>query len=209
MSAVVILAAGDFPSSDKTLGILASAQTLICCDSAATEAIERGFMPDFIIGDMDSLPEHYKSQFGDRIIEIREQDDNDLTKAFNFSLNLNPSHIHILGGTGRREDHTLGNIGHLADFASLASCPVEMVSDWGRFIATDGRKELTFTSHQGEQISIFAFDNTLKIHSDGLLYPTDDVRFDNLWQATLNEALSESFSLTLSHPAKVLVYFAW
>jgi thiamine pyrophosphokinase len=203
---IVILAAGDFPQSEAPLAALRGADVRICCDSAAEALVAHGLEPDRIVGDLDSLSPAFRERFADRITQISEQDDNDLTKAFHLALTLSPSRITILGATGKREDHTLGNISLLLDYAREASCPVTMLTDYGRFETIFDTA--TLPSVPGQQISIFAFDNTLTIKSAGLKYPTDQVRFDTLWKATLNEALSSSFTLTLSHPSGVLLFFA-
>ena len=203
---VVILAAGDFPQSEAPLTALREADLRICCDSAAEALVAHGLEPDRIVGDLDSLSPAFRERFADRITHISEQDDNDLTKAFHLALTLSPSRITILGATGKREDHTLCNISLLLDYAREADCPVDMLTDYGRF--TTIFDTTTLPSVPGQQISIFAFDNTLTIKSAGLKYPTDQVRFDTLWKATLNEALSSSFTLTLSHPSGVLLFFA-
>ena len=203
---IVILAAGDFPRAEAPLRALREADLRICCDSAAEALVAHGLEPDRIVGDLDSLSPAFRKRFADRITHISEQDDNDLTKAFHLSLPLSPSRITIVGATGRREDHTLGNISLLLDYAREAACPVTMLTDYGRFEAIFDTA--TLPSVPGQQISIFAFDNTLTIKSAGLKYPTDQVRFDTLWKATLNEALSASFTLTLSHPSGVLLFFA-
>ena len=203
---VVILAAGDFPQSEAPLTALREADLRICCDSAAEALVAHGLEPDRIVGDLDSLSPAFRERYADRITHISEQDDNDLTKAFHLALTLSPSRITILGATGKREDHTLGNISLLLDYAREASCPVMMLTDYGRFETIFDTA--TLPSVPGQQISIFAFDNTLTIKSAGLKYPTDQVRFDTLWKATLNEALSSSFTLTLSHPSGVLLFFA-
>ena len=203
---IVILAAGDFPQSEAPLTALWEADLRICCDSAAEALVAYGLEPDRIVCDLDSLSPAFRERFADRITQISEQDDNDLTKAFHLALTLAPSRITIVGATGKREDHTLGNISLLLDYAREAGCPVEMLTDYGRFEAIFDTA--TLPSVPGQQISIFAFDNTLTIKSAGLKYPTDQVRFDTLWKATLNEALSSSFTLTLSHPSGVLLFFA-
>ena len=203
---IVILAAGDFPQSEAPLTALREADLRICCDSAAEALVAYGLEPDRIVGDLDSLSPSFRERYADRITQISEQDDNDLTKAFHLALTLAPSRITIVGATGKREDHTLGNISLLLDYAREAGCPVEMLTDYGRFEAIFDTA--TLPSVPGQQISIFAFDNSLTIKSAGLKYPTDQVRFDTLWKATLNEALSSSFTLTLSHPSGVLLFFA-
>ena len=49
--------------------------------------------------------------------------------------------IHILGASGRREDHTVGNLGLLMEYTrmfDLKGIRVEMVSDWSTaFAVTD------------------------------------------------------------------------
>ena len=203
---IVILAAGDFPKAEAPLRALHEADLRICCDSAAEELVAYGMEPDRIVGDLDSLSPAFRACYAAIITQVAEQDDNDLTKAFHLALTLRPSRITILGATGRREDHTLGNVSLLLDYAREAACPVEILTDYGRFTAIFD--SATLPSVPGQQISIFAFDNSLKIQSAGLKYPTDQVRFDSLWKATLNEALSETFTLRLSHPCGVLLFFA-
>ncbi|MBQ6074162.1 MAG: thiamine diphosphokinase [Bacteroidales bacterium] len=203
---IVILAAGEFPHAPLPLSVLQGADLRICCDSAAENLVAYGIEPDMIVGDLDSLSPVLLERYKGIITRICEQDDNDLTKAFHAALALKPSRITILGATGRREDHTLGNVSLLLDYVREAECPVSILTDHGRFEAISDTA--TLEAQPGQQISIFAFDNSLKIESAGLKYPTGSVRFDTLWKATLNEAEGSSFTLTLSHPCGVLLFFA-
>ena len=203
---VAILAAGDFPQAAAPLAALREADVRICCDSAAENLVAHGLEPDFIVGDLDSLSPAFRKRYQESIVHIIEQDDNDLTKAFRHALTLAPGRITLLGATGRREDHTLGNISLLLDYAREAPCPVVMLTDFGRFEAIFD--SASFPAPAGTQVSVFCFDNTVKIESAGLKYPTDHVRFDTLWKATLNEVLpGDAFSLKLSHPSGVLLFF--
>ena len=194
----VILADGAFPTAEEPLRLLREAPYVVCCDGA----VRHWPQCDAIVGDGDSVPEEQRS----RLTQIDEQEDNDLTKATRYCMAQGFRRIVYLGATGRREDHTLGNISLLLVYAREASCPVTMLTDYGRFETIFDTA--TLPSVPGQQISIFAFDNTLTIKSAGPKYPTDQVRFDTLWKATLNEALSSSFTLTLSHPSGVLLFFA-
>ena len=207
MKTVVILSNGAFPSSERCLRILREADVLLCCDGAAAAAVARGFEPDEIVGDLDSLEEDLRGRYASRLYHDRDQESNDLTKTFRRALERNPERIVFLGATGLREDHSMGNISLLSDYALQApGCRIEMWSDYGRFEVI--RDSARMAARPGQEISLFCFDPTLQIHAEGLRYPTDAVVFDTLWKATLNVATSDSFSLTLSHPASVLVYFA-
>ena len=206
---ITILAAGDFPRSKEVLRLLDEADLVACCDSAAAALVKTGREPGLIVGDLDSIPDEIKALYADRIVRCAGQDDNDLTKTFHEVIKLKPSVIHILGATGLREDHTLGNISLLAEYIreiELAglNCEIDMVSDYGRFVAATATR--TFGSIPGQEISIFAFDNSLRMTAEGLEYPLDGVTFDTLWKATLNRAAKDSFTLTLNHPAPYLVY---
>ena len=80
-----------------------------------------------------------------------------------------------------------------------------MITESGTFRAFCA-KDAVFSCPKGVEISIFAFDNSLRISCEGLLYETDRVTFDTLWKATLNRSTAEEFSLHLNHPAKVIVF---
>lgn len=204
---IVILADGDFPTAAEPQSALRHAQRVICCDGAAAELLRRGVVPDAIVGDMDSLNPELQERYASIIHRESEQETNDLCKAFRYTLSLEPTSITVLGASGGREDHTLGNISHLVDFTAAAPCPVELLTETGRFVAL--RDSASLRCCEGTQISIFAFDPTLKIKSAGLKYPTDNVIFDSLWKGTLNEASSSEFTLTFNHPSGVLVFFAY
>ena len=201
----VILAAGDFPSAPIPLAILDAASELVCCDSAADELLHYGRTPDFIVGDLDSVSPRLRMEFSERIVHAAEQETNDLAKAFRFCRSRGCEHLTILGATGKREDHTLGNISLLADFAQEIP-DIEMVTDHGRFSVALRSGE--FASVPGEQISLFAADSDTEVTSTGLKYPLHELPLQRWWQATLNEAVGERFTLTITPGRRLLIYRA-
>lgn len=177
---VVILAAGDFPRKGGTAWrILENADVVVCCDGAA-DAFRRRFSrePDFAVGDCDSL----KGEFAN-VVRIAEQDTNDLEKAARFCRAKGWRNPVVLGATGKREDHTIGNVFRAMDLG------LEIVSDYGRFVPFCGRK--TFAVQKGSAISVFAADPAARMSSTGLQWPLDGVVFANPYCATLNRATGE------------------
>lgn len=85
----------------------------------------------------------------------------------------------------------------------LGSVSVDMVSDYSTAFAITGSCELHVG--QGREVSIFSPDNSLKIRSKGLEWPTDDVVFDNWWKATLNKASEDVIRLEFSHKSLALI----
>ncbi len=86
---------------------------------------------------------------------------------------------------------------------SARGIAVDLVSDYTSALALGD--STTLDVGEGRPVSIFTPDPTLRIRSEGLQWPTDGVVFDNWWKATLNRATADRITLTLSHPAPVLV----
>ena len=217
MATAVIVGNGQFPKKEYPLYLLESADYVICCDGALDTYLRhfRGRnlrRPDVVVGDMDSLSEKTAERFRDIAVKIDEQETNDQSKAFHYILEHFPDvdTIHILGATGKREDHTIGNLSLLMEYAremGRQDCgrtvSVDIVSDWSTaFAITD---TCTLDVGEGRSVSIICPDNSLNIKSEGLVWPTDNVVFDNLWQATLNRASADRISLTFSHPSIALI----
>lgn len=203
---IVILAAGDFPTHPLPLKALQEADLVVCCDSAYERfqdfETSRQQDPDsssfIVIGDGDSLSDDTKRHLGDRWIHVTEQDYNDLHKAMAWAtcrFRDSSSKFQILGATGKREDHTLGNISYLITFAEeYPGIDLEMLTDHGRFRAMRGTH--TFPSFPRQQVSLFSMNPDNPIDSEGLRWPLDAFRPHRWWQASLNESLGDSFTIT-------------
>ena len=157
---------------------------------------------------MDSLPKALQERFRSLVVKVDEQEHNDMTKAMRYILEHFPevTEIHILGATGLREDHTVGNLGLLMEYPRLLPLggrKVDMVSDYGTAFAVTDSCELHVGV--GRRVSLFSADNTLRVKSKGLHWPTDEVVFDAWWKATLNRADEDIVSLDFSHPSSLLL----
>ena len=209
MSSVVILCDGEFPRKPYPLYLLDSADAVVCCDGAVVKYLRRyDRLPEAVVGDMDTLSKKWQERLARILVHVEEQDDNDMTKAMRYVLEHHPdvTEIHILGATGRREDHTVGNLGLLMEYTrmfDLRDIRVEMVSDYSTAFAITDSCELHLGT--GRRVSLFSPDNTLTIKSEGLEWPTDYVVFDNWWPATLNRATADIVKLTFSHSSRALL----
>jgi thiamine pyrophosphokinase len=198
---IVIIADGSFPRHDIPLGYIKNAERIVCCDGSAENLIKGGYIPDAIVGDMDSLNESIAGRFNDRIFKDDGQDTNDLTKAVTWCSERGYRELIIVGATGKREDHTIGNISLLAEY--VKEVKVKMVTDTGILMAlTEGS---VVSSFPGQQVSIFTIDPETEITSRGLMYPLDRKRITNWWVATLNESTGDSFSLSFTG-GPVIIY---
>lgn len=187
----VILADGDFPKRQEMLRLLTECDYLCCCDNAGRALIERhGIMPHAIVGDGDSLPQDFKERYANIYHQIDEQDYNDLTKATRHCQALGYTNITYLGATGKREDHTLGNISLLSFYQRELGVSGTMITDHGTFTAHQG--DATIPTFPRQQVSIFNISCT-RIESEGLRWQSYAYR--ELWQGTLNEATGDAITL--------------
>lgn len=239
MASAVIVGNGDFPRSAYPRYLVSSADHIVCCDGAlatwlrvAPKIFGELKLPDIIIGDMDSLSASLRKKYAERVVHVEEQDFNDQTKALLYVLSHfeDVDTIHFIGASGKREDHTIGNLSLLMEYAKalngscessdyLSSCmssalapyrgreiSLDTVTDYSTVIAISDSCEIAVG--EGRKFSIISADNTLRIKSEGLTWPTDDVVFDNLWKATLNKASADMVKLTFNHPSAALIILA-
>ena len=194
------MANGEFPKKDGAAWrLLAAAKRVVACDGAA-DAYRRRFRrwPDVIVGDFDSVLR--LSSYVLRppsLVRVPDQDTNDLEKAMAYCAKHGWRDPVIVGATGKREDHTIGNVFRALDYGC------EIVTDTGRFVPVCGRA--SFKVAKGAAVSIFAPNPKTRMTSKGLEWPLDEVRFRNLYCATLNRTTAARVTLTATHP--VCVFF--
>jgi len=225
---VLILADGAFPVNSIILQLISDAETIVCCDGAVNKLLDFGREPVAIVGDMDSISPLILERFSDIIYTSSDQETNDLTKAVEWCIDNGIDDICILGATGLREDHTIGNISLLAEYAEKVKT-ICMLTDYGRIdsfraepeikvnindhksklglsVWTDSNiKKCRFFSFPGQQVSIFALTPETYIFSEGLKYPLNNRQLTSWWQGTLNESTGEQFSLSMEKGC-LLVY---
>ena len=221
---VVVLGGGDYPTHALPLTLLHEAERIVCCDGAMFSLLRHGMEPWRIVGDCDTIfttedPEEQQmvEEHLDRIRRYEEQDDNDQTKAVRYCLSHGMRRIAIVGATGRREDHTLGNISLCIEYMRMGA-DVRIYTDHGVFLPCQDRIELEVpipeqfeavsdaiaTRQKSVQISIFNV-SAHGFRSEGLRYPLYD--FSNWWQGTLNEAIASE--VTIEAEGEFMVYVCY
>lgn len=200
---VIVLANGSYPTAETPKAFLNTAPLLVCCDGALNKILPSDRKPDIVIGDGDSLSEKLKEEYATRLIIVNEQDTNDLSKAIRYCIAKEYKRIVLLGTSGLREDHAIGNFALLINYG-LSLEAVVAVSDHGTFYPI--HKKTHFKVFPGQQVSLFAFDSK-PIFSEGLKYPLNGLILSELWQGTLNESEGERFTVDPSG-GNMIVYIA-
>lgn len=187
----VVVANGEFPTHEVPLNILHNAKHVICCDGAVREVHNAGIAIEMIVGDGDSIAPDMRQEYADRLCVVSDQETNDLTKAVHWAMARGYHSIAIVGATGKREDHCLGNISLLLQYAR--SCKVNIFSDYGVFSAVYATAD--FPSFERQQVSIFNLTPHVAFTAHGLRYPIENRCMRQWWEGTLNESLGSSFRL--------------
>ncbi len=197
----IILANGSFPKHNNAFSYLTKNNKIICCDGAVDKLKRKNLEPYKIIGDLDSISKEAKLKFKLKTIEESNQNFSDLYKALNWCKENNFTNIVILGATGEREDHMLGNIFLLFDFSLFLN--IKMYTDNGVFNLIS--KSTVFKSFKNQAVSIFSIDKTITINSKNLNYPYKNKSLNNLYEGTLNNSIGNEFEIGLSH-GTILVF---
>lgn len=181
--------AGTLPHNNIALQWLDRCAMTVCCDGAADGFISAERIPWRIVGDCDSISADTRRRYAGILRPNPDQETNDQTKSVKYLAAKGIRRIVIIGATGRREDHTLGNISLLTEYLKQG-IEARIYTDYGVFIPVSGPRR--FVCQPGTQVSIFNF-GARGMRAEGLRYPIRD--FDSWWQGTLNEATGGEFAI--------------
>ncbi len=204
---VVLVADGTFPTHPVPLEALKDADLIIACDGAAKTLLHAGFMPHCVAGDLDTLEQEIQQQLQDRLVRETEQETNDLSKAFRSALKKmsEDDTLTILGATGKREDHTLGNLSLLADFARQHR-RIRLLTDHGIFLPVTGSALIPAVT--GQAVSFFnPTGSPVRLSGSNLKYPVNNLALDRWWTATLNAATADAIELNTCPADSTVIVF--
>jgi thiamine pyrophosphokinase len=148
--------------------------TIVCADGGAHHAIEFGYSPQTIIGDLDSVtPQKITDLEKDGTTILRypaEKDETDLELALYWCAENEAKTIHIIGGLGGRFDQTLANI-YLLSLPQLDGIHVEVI-DAEQSIRLLKSGEHHIRGDVGDTISLLPISDTVDgITTTALKYP--------------------------------------
>lgn len=157
----------------------ASGAKIIAADAGMEFLYRNRIVPDVIVGDFDSVDGEAFSWFdGQEGIDWRrlnpQKDDTDTEAAVHAAMELGAERVTILGGTGSRLDHVLGNI-ELLGIGLKQGVPMELVDANNRIRMAD--KSLTIRREEqfGHYISLIPYTVQVEhVTLRGMKYPLSD-----------------------------------
>ena len=199
----LILCNGEPPSDALLSRHLQQARLIICTDGAAGWVRERGCTPHVIIGDMDSLPSPEQADCEIIPCGAHEQQENtDAEKAVLLALERGATRIVLLGATGGRLDHTLGNVWLAARYHDRAE--VLLVDEQCQLQVTSGVCEVR--AEPGTCVSLLALTPQVRLDTDGLKWPLHEA-LEIGTRGLSNEAAGETVRIEV-HEGMVAVLVA-
>ncbi|MEO1023161.1 MAG: thiamine diphosphokinase [Bacteroidota bacterium] len=182
-----LIVCNGFPPSKPLLHQFVNPDTyLIGADGGAHHLLDAGFVPDIVIGDLDSFSHHNPT--GYTVIHDADQETNDLEKALNLAHKEAFRNVVVLGATGRRLDHSLKNLSVLQQCAPRFH---DLIFVDEAFYIRLIPKAFETDIDPGAIISLFPISGEVGgIQTEGLKYPLNNESLTNgLRDGTSNEAV--------------------
>ena len=172
-------------------------EKLICADGGANSALKLNLVPDFIIGDLDSISSEALKEFKSvsKIIQLKRQNDTDVEKCLKYAIRQKYDETLLLGATGNRLDHTFCNIGIVLKF--FPKIRISLIAEDSFLKAYTGNIKLK--TFPGETISLYGISPKTKITSNGLKYELKSIAIPfGIRESTSNIAMENFVKLNIN-----------
>jgi len=152
---------------------------LIAADSGMNFLHRNNIVPDIIAGDFDSVSSASLDTFANRndveILRLNPvKDDTDTEFVIREAIRRGATEITVLGATGTRLDHVLGNM-HLLGIGVQEGVQIQLVDAHNRIRMISGEIELRREEQFGNFVSFLPIDGSVTgVTLEGFKYPLKD-----------------------------------
>lgn len=201
----LIVAGGEIPEEfAERVVMMGGYEVILAADSGMEFLYRLKIQPDIIVGDFDSVdPEvldYYRSQEQIDICALpTEKDDTDMEAAIREAISRGAKKITLIGATGNRLDHELGNIALLG--AGLENgVKIEILDPYNKIRMIDAPITIRRSEQYGKYVSLIPFSDAVTgVTLKGMKYPLTDCtlgRFCTL--GVSNEIVENEAEIALS-----------
>ena len=162
----LLLLNGDIPDPELVRKARSHCRVLICADGGLKHAASLKLEPDFIVGDMDSLPSPLPAFR--RAVYCCDFDENisDFEKSLRVARELGCSRIYVVGALGGRTDHALVNLSLIERYSEKLE--IVLIDHGTARILKAGRHRLELP--RGTEFSLLSAMPRAKISLSGARY---------------------------------------
>lgn len=182
----------------------------IVADSGMEFMRRVGLVPDMIIGDFDSVKadtlDFFKEQSGIVFKELNPvKDDTDTEFAIRQAISLGAKEITILGATGTRLDHVLGNVA-LLGIGLQEQVAIQLVDAHNRIRMIDKSLYLTKAEQFGNFVSLLPYSGEVKhVTLKGFKYSLEDYTMGSFSSLGISNEIMEEKAEILFEEGILLV----
>jgi thiamine pyrophosphokinase len=210
---LTIIANGTLNDIEYHKNIIKDSDKIICADGGANNVKLLDIIPDYVIGDMDSVDketlEDLKNNNKTEVIIDSNQNKTDLELAIEIANSLNPTEIILIGAIGVRIDHTIANILSLEKLNQKNQDnnlikirlidnknEISILDELNNSIEIDGKKN--------DIVSIIALADVEGLTYQGLKWELNNFSAKSGWIGVCNKMISNKASVKLIS-GKILV----
>lgn len=179
------------------------ADYVIVADGALEVMDRTGLCFHSLVGDFDTVAPELLQKYEHRLglyVErhIPEKNETDSELALRIALSKQPTEIIILGATGGRMDHTIGNI-HLMYQCMKQGIPCAIYDEWNKIQLIQNETVLDKKTSYGTYVSFLPFfESAQGVTLKGFRYPLTDANLEKgTTLAISNEIEAESASVVV------------
>ena len=203
---IVVFANGEPPTKSTIEEFSQGADLIIAADGGANNALSVDLIPNFIIGDMDSITDSTRSSIEKtRILIDKNPEKTDLEKTIEACLSKGATLIDVLCAGGGRADHALANLGILTRFGREAR--IRIIDDFFEIELVNYKLHLK--EPLGTVISLVALGRCLGITTSGLRWNLNEATFEFGTQGIHNEIVDNLAKIQLETGDLLLFKGRW
>lgn len=171
-----IISNGSITETEMLRESLDRYEITVCADGAANRLRSAGIMPDYVLGDLDSIDAETKLYFESRGVSFMrfspEKDFSDTHLCVEFLIEKGFDEIDLYGALGGRWDHSLANFG-LMYHAYEKGVKLRLLDSHDRaFICAAGK--YVSEKRENQHFSIFAVFEDATVSLSGVKYPLNE-----------------------------------
>lgn len=206
LECTVIVTGGEVPEAPVALAVLQRATLVLVADSGLEACQSWGIVPDFVLGDFDSVaPTVLQTALASSIVE-RAPSDKDLSDtelALSKACELSESPLVLLGGGGGRGDHYLS----LVALFRQDRFPCVWITRSETVVPLSAGEELELDGMAERTLSVVPILEESFVESEGLVWELGAQTFKR-FAMSLSNRISGPSAKILSRQGRVLVFLA-
>lgn len=182
---------------------------IICADGGANHTYKMGIMPNYILGDLDSVDREVVSYYEENNVIFKKfptkKNETDTELCIYQARLLNAENIDLYGALGGRIDHMMANI-NLLDYIRNQGIEAKILSDKEILYIAES-EEINIEGNPGDTISVIPIKgDAIGVTLRGLEYPLKDYNMKfGIPIGISNVMLSNSCSIKVNKGTLVVI----